>query len=190
MHHSRITGTVFVTALALVLAVLGAPSASAHEFVASKAGTITGKHLNAQKFKTNAGVFECKKQTTEGSVAAGSQKALIVKVQFRECAYFGFGMEASVAEFELSAEGTVTIKKLVTLTVPLAECEITFPTAGNSNLKAATYKNLTGGKLEIKALLEKMSYGATGGVCGEPGANGAFSGNSEVELPSGTLEWK
>jgi hypothetical protein len=172
------------------LSMLAPGSASAHEFVASKAGATTGKHTTVQKFETNAGMFECKKEKSEGSVVAGSQKTTIVKVQFTECAAFGFGVVASIAEFEFNAEGTATIKKLVTMEVPLGECELTFPTTGNSGLKTVTYKNLTGGKLEIKALLKGMTYGATGGVCGEPGANGAFNGNSEVELPSGTLEWK
>jgi hypothetical protein len=179
-------------ALATILSFAGlaAGSASAHEFVASKAGKTTGKQLTAQTFETSGGVFECKKETSEGSVAAGSQKTTIVGVHFLECTAFGFVVIASLAEFEFNAEGTVTIKKLVTMEIPLGECEMTFPTTGNSNLKTVTYKNLTGGKLEIKPVLKKMTYGSTGGLCGEPGANGAFAGGSEVELPSGTLEWK
>jgi len=179
-------------ALATCLIIVGLDGgwASAHEFVASKAGTTNGKQTTVQKFQTSAGVFECLKDTTEGSVVAGSQKTAIVKVQFLECTAFGFGVKASVAEFEFDAEGTATIKKLVTMEVPLAECEITLPVAGNNNLKAVTYKNLAGGKLEIKSVFKGMTYGATGGSCGEPGTNGAFNGGSEVELPKGTLEWK
>jgi hypothetical protein len=185
------TTIIWRTLIAVIaLVALSATSASAHEFVASKAGTVKGKQVTVQKFETSSGIFECKKDTAEGSVVSGSQGTVIVKVQFLECAYFGFGMEASVAEFELSAEGTATLKKLVTMEVPLAGCEITFPTAGNSNMKTVTYKNLAGGKLEIKSLFKGMTYGATGGGCGEPGKNGAFNGASEVELPSGTLEWK
>ncbi len=176
--------------IALTLGGLAIGSASAHEFVASKTGTTKGKQTTVQKFETSAGVFECKKDTTEGSVTEGSQKTTIVKVQFKECAAFGFGVNASVAEFEFSAEGTVTIKKLITMELPLAECQITFPTTGNSGLKTVTYKNLTGGKLELKSLLKGMTYNSTGGTCGESGTNGAFNGSSEVELPSGTLEWK
>lgn len=172
----------------VVLAAAG--SAAAHEFVASKAGTTTGKQATVQKFETNAGIFECKKDTTEGTVVEGSQKTTIVKVQFLECAAFGFGVNASIAEFEFDAEGIATIKKLIKLEVPLAECEITLPTTGNANMKTVTYKNLEGGKLEIKSLFKGMTYGATGGSCGEPGTNGAFNGASVVELPKGTVEWK
>jgi hypothetical protein len=177
-----------VATLALGLLISGV--ASAHEFVASKAGTTTGKQKTFQKFETSSGIFECKKDTTEGSVTEGSQKTAIVKVQFLECTAFGFGVNASIAEFEFNAEGTATIKKLVTMEVPLAACEITLPTTGNNNLKAVTYKNLPEGKLEIKSLLKGMTYGSTGGSCGEPGMNGAFNGASEVELPKGTVEWK
>lgn len=186
----RLTTMEGVLATALMLMVLASGPASAHEFVASKAGTTTGKQANVQKFETNAGVFECKKATSEGSVTEGPQKTAIVKVQFLECAAFGFGVNASIAEFEFNAEGTATIKKLVTMEIPLGGCEITLPTTGNANLKTVTYKNLAGGKLEIKSLLKGMTYGATGGVCGEPGTNGAFNGSSEVELPKGTVEWK
>ncbi len=174
----------------LMLAVLAVGPASAHEFVASKTGATSGKQTTVQKFQTSAGVFECLKDTTEGSVVEKSQKTTIVKVQFLECAAFGFGVKTSIAEFEFDAEGTATIKKLVTMEVPLAECEITIPVAGNANLKTVTYKNLAGGKLEIKSTLKGMTYGATGGSCGEPGTNGAFNGASEIELPKGTLEWK
>jgi hypothetical protein len=177
-----------IAVLALVLLMSG--SAYAHEFVASKAGTTTGKQTTAQKFETSSGIFECKKDTAEGTVTEGTQKTAIVKVQFLECAAFGFGVNASIAEFEFNAEGTATIKKLVKMEVPLAGCEITLPTTGNGNMKTVTYKNLPEGKLEIKSLFKGMTYGSTGGSCGEPGMNGAFNGSSEVELPKGTVEWK
>jgi len=188
MRCARIVGGALLAGLALVLLTSG--SASAHEFVASKTGTITGKQKTFQKFETSSGIFECKKDTAEGSVTKGTQKTAIVDVQFLECAAFGFGVNASVAEFEFNAEGTATIKKLVTMEVPLAACEITLPTTGNSNLKTVTYKNLAEGKLEIKSLFKGMTYGSTGGSCGEPGMNGGFNGSSEVALPEGTVEWK
>lgn len=187
MHRVGMVGRALVAALAF--GALAAGSASAHEFVASKTGTTKDKQLNVQKFKTNAGVFECKKETSEGSVVAGSQKATIEKLKYTECAAFGFGVNVTEAEFEFNAEGTVTIKKLVSLEVPLGGCEVTLPTTGNSNLKSVTYKNNTG-KVEVKSLYKSMTYGATGGVCGEPGTNGEYNGNSEVELVGGTLEWK
>lgn len=178
--------------LAVVLAVLAvtAGSVSAHEFVASKAGATSGKQTTTQKFETNAGAFECQKNTSKGTVVAGSQKTAIVSVQFLECAAFGFGVNASVAEFEFNAEGTATIKKLVTMEVPLAGCETTLPVTGNSNLETVTYKNLAGGKLEIKSQFKAMTYGTTGGSCGTPGKNGMFQGASEVGLSEGTVEWK
>lgn len=188
MHRVGMVVRALVAALAL--GALAAGSASAHEFVASKAGNTKGKQLTVQKFQTNGGIFECKKETSEGAVVSGSQKTATLKFKYTECAAFGFGVNVSEAEFEFNAEGTVAIKKLVTMEVVLAGCEVTLPTTGNGSLKAATYKNLAGGKLEVKSLLKNMTYGATGGSCGEPGKNGEYSGNAEVELPSGTLEWK
>ena len=187
MHRVGMVGRALVAALAL--GALAAGSASAHEFVASKAGTTKDKQLTVQKFKTSAGVFECKKESSEGSVVSGSQKTTTEKIKYTECTAFGFGVKVSEAEFEFNAEGTVTIKKLVTMEVPLAECNVTLPTTGNSNLKSVTYKN-NSGKVEVKSLYKSMTYGATGGSCGEPGTNGEYTGNSEVELVGGTLEWK
>lgn len=188
MHRVGIFGRALVGALALWA--LAAGSASAHEFVASKTGPTKGKQLNVQKFQTNAGIFECKKETSEGSVVLGSQKTTIEKIKYTECAAFGFGVNVSEAEFEFNAEGTVAFKKLVTMEVPLAGCEVTLPTAGNGALKTVSYKNLAGGKVEVKSLLKNMTYGATGGTCGEPGKNGEYNGNAEVELTGGTIEWK
>ena len=187
MHRVGMVVRALVGVLALLA--LAAGSASAHEFVASKAGTTKDKQLNVQKFKTSGGLFECKKESSEGSVTAGSQKVTIEKVKYTECTAFGFAVVVSEAEFEFNAEGTVTFKKLVKMELPLAECEVTLPTIGNANLKTVTYKN-NAGKVEIKSLYKNMTYGATGGSCGEPGANGEYSGNSEVELVGGTLEWK
>jgi hypothetical protein len=187
MHRLGIVGRALV--VALVFGALAAGSASAHEFVASKAGTTKDKQLNTQKFKTSAGLFECKKESSEGSVVAGSQKTTTEKIKYTECTAFGFAVEVSEAEYEFNAEGTVTIKKLVSMVVPLAGCEVTLPTTGNANLKTVSYKT-NSGKVEVKSLYKNMTYGATGGTCGEPGANGEYSGNSEVELVSGTLEWK
>jgi hypothetical protein len=73
MHRLGIVERALVVALAF--GALATGSASAHEFVASKAGTTKDKQLTVQKFKTSAGVFECKKESSEGSVAAGSQKS-------------------------------------------------------------------------------------------------------------------
>ncbi len=174
----------------LVLIALAPASALAHEFVASKAGTVKGKQVNVQKFETSGGILECKKDASEGSVVAGSQKTIVLKIQFLECTEFGFGVFASIAEMAFNAEGTATIMNLVEFEVPLAECEITLPTTSNSNLKVVMYKNLAGGKLEIKSVLKPLNYGTTGGTCGASGKNGAYAGNNEVELPGGTLEWK
>jgi len=187
MHRVGMVGKALVAALAL--GALAAGSASAHEFVASKAGTTKDKQLNVQKFKTNAGVFECKKEASEGSVTAGSQKVTIEKLKYTECTAFGFVVNVSEAEFEFNAEGTVAIKKLVTMEVPLGECSVTLPTTGNGALKTVSYKN-NSGKVEVKSTYKSMTYGANGGLCGEPGMNGEYNGNSEVELVSGTLEWK
>lgn len=188
MYRVGMAGKALVAALAF--GALVAASASAHEFVASKAGATKGKQVTVQLFQTNGGIFECKKETSEGTVVSGSQKIAIQKFKYTECAAFGFGVNVSETEFEFNAEGTVAIKKLVKMEVPLAGCEVTLPTTGNGALKAATYKNLAGGKLEVKSLLKSMTYGATGGSCGEPGKNGEYTGNAEVELPGGTLEWK
>ncbi len=185
--RSRSTRTLLAAAAALTLIAIPAAQASAHEFNASTAGTIEGKQLGSQKFKVNAGNFECTKATAKGTVVKGSQKNIRETVKYTGCTFFGASMTATPAEYEFNAEGTVSLLNTVTLEVPIAGCQLTVAPA--SAIKSVAYKNLAGGLLESKLTLTGVPYTTTGGICGTGGALEA-NGALQAGLASGTLEWK
>jgi hypothetical protein len=176
---------------AFAFSAVGVASASAHEFVASKAGTVKVPQVTNHKFKTNAGAIECMSTVGEGTAVAGSQKTNTEKVKYSECTAFGFEAVISEAELQFSAEEWVSILNKVTIELPLAGCKITINPTKNKELKKVTYKNSAPVKtVEVKAVAKGITYTSSGGMCGTSGENGEYGGNSKVELVGGTIEWK
>jgi hypothetical protein len=189
MKRIKIVGLCLVVALALSF--VSAAAASAHEFVASKAGTVKGTPVNGQKFKTNIGTIECMKESVEATAVAGSQKTSKQKIKYGACTAFGFEAVISEAEFEFSAEEWVSILNKITVELPLAECTVTFSPTKNTELKKVTYKNSAPAKtVEAKAAVKGIIYKSSGGSCGTSGENGEYIGNTKDELVGGTIEWK
>jgi hypothetical protein len=198
---------VIVLALVAVFAIsaVASATASAHEFVASKEGNLTGKALNTHKFKTSAGTVECEIAKASGTVVAPLIKETqLGKVKYEKCHVTFIGNPAAEVapevEYEFFAGETkehplvtpwVTLKNNITITIPSAGCKIEVNSAGNSELKSVSYANLAGGKLEIKATVKGITYKGTGGLCGnKEEKNGEYTGNEEVGLEAGTIEWK
>jgi hypothetical protein len=188
MIHRRKLGLALVAVFAM--SAVSVAVAASHEFVASKEGTVKDKQLTSQKFKTNGGVYECEKETSEGKVKAGSQQTSIEKLKYSECTGFGVAATVSEAELELSAEGSASVLNKITIAVPTYGCKLTIEPSKNSGLPTVSYTNLAGGKLEVKLYVKHITYKSSGGSCGSSGENGEYAGSSEVELPEGTLEWK
>jgi hypothetical protein len=189
MKRIKLFGLCLVAALAV--SSVSTVAASAHEFVASKAGTVKDKQVNNHKFRTNAGTVECGSEASEGTAVAGSQKTNKEKVKYAECAAFGFEATISEAEYEFSAEEWVSVLNKVTIEVPLAGCKVTIGTTKNKELKKVPYKNSAPAKtIEAKALVKGITYTSSGGLCGTSGENGEYSGSSKLELVGGTIEWK
>jgi hypothetical protein len=189
MKRIKIAGLCLVAALAL--SSVSAAAASAHEFVASKAGTVKAPQVTNHKFQTNAGTIECMNSTSEGKAVAGSQKTNTQKVKYSECTAFGFEAVISVAELQFSADEWVSVLNKVTIELPLPECKITINPTKNKELKKVTYKNSAPVKTtEAKALVRGITYTSSGGMCGTSGENGEYAGNSKIELVGGTIEWK
>src|ERR1700678_765822 len=91
------TACTLLMALGL-LASVGVASASAHEFIASKAGKIKGTPQYTWVFVTNAGAQECSTATPSGEVAKGKLKTIKLKVKYSGATSFGFFDTASEAE--------------------------------------------------------------------------------------------
>lgn len=184
----KFTKAVVALVTVVALSAVGVAQASAHEFNATVEGTLEGKALNSMVFrKSTSGTWTCTKAAISGKVVKGSQKTVKETVKYSGCTYFGFLMTVSPAEYEFSAEGTVSLLNKFTMEIPILGCHMTLEPA--TGLKSVSYKNLTGGKLESKLALEGLKYTGTGGECGTGGTITA-TGNLESTLPSGTLEWK
>lgn len=187
MKRTRIVGLCLVAVFAL--SAVAAASASAHEFVASKEGTVLDHGLNTHKFKTSVGTVECKKVSSEGKAKSGKQETLTEKVTYSECELtepFKGSATVSVAEYQFNANETVSV--LNTITVKTSLCTITV--GPQSKLSSVKYKNLTGGKVEVNAGVKAIEY-KTSGLCGsKTEKTGEYTGLAEAELSGGTLEWK
>lgn len=189
MKRIKACGLCLIAAFAL--GAVGVASASAHEFVASKAGAVKGTQVGGQKFKTSSGTIECAKETVEATAVVGSQKTSKQKIKFSGCTAFGFEAVISTAEFEFSAEEWVSILNTVTVEIPLAGCEVLFEPTKNKERKKVSYKNSAPVKtIEAKAAVKGITYFSTGGQCGASGENGEYIGNTKDELVGGTIEWK
>jgi hypothetical protein len=195
MKRIKIIGLAIVAVFAM--SVVGVASASAHEFVASKTGKLTGKALNTHVFKTKAGNVECKKATLPVSavneVKELKAKTQEVEVKYEECKAFGFvSAEVSNAKYLFSAETTKNASVKNTVTVKASTCTVTVePVTANQELEKVSYANLTGGTLEVKAKVEKVTYKTSAGCTSGAGTftDGLYEGNEEVTLEGGTLEW-
>ena len=185
-------------ALAAVFAfsAVAVASASAHEFEASKEGELNGKAVagNVHKFKTKAGTVECKVANVVGAnskvVAPLKKETQEVEVEYKECTAFGAKATVTNAKYLFNANEKVTVKN--TVKVEAAGCTVTVePVAANENLGTVSYANLAGGKLEVKAKVEKVTYKTSAFCLGGAGtfADGLYEGNEEVELVGGTLKW-
>jgi hypothetical protein len=191
-YHMRFKarGVLLALVAVFVMSAIGAGSASAHEFVASKEGTLKNKENFNTVFTLNVGAFECKTETSEGHVTKGAQKAIIEKVQYKNCVIFGKALTVTPAEYEFGAEEWVSLLNKVVFTMSSSKCTITLEPTEGKDLNGASYANLAGGKLKVTSNMKNIAYKTAGANCGTGGQNGTETKQLEAELPGGTIEWK
>jgi len=107
-------------ALIAVCALTGtaAASASAHEFIASNAGALSGRAETGTPelaLTGSGGSYHvtCDGGTVTGKAKAGSQATLIETVQDEECSFIGWTVKPTPMELELNANGTVKLLNTV-----------------------------------------------------------------------------
>jgi hypothetical protein len=189
----------------LVLGVFSAGSAQAHTFLWTGAtpGLLLILADGPQIFKVTAiGGPEviCKHAHFDGLVKSESESADIVLGNYTGCSAFGSGVSVSAAEYEISAEETVSvINKTITIEAP-GLCRIHIQPAGNANLAKIRYLvDPNSSSLRILAHAEVTGITSTtlnlgGGevLCGKLGTNttGTYRGLllAWVDSP-GTLKW-
>ncbi len=170
----------------LMLGATFASSAFAGLFDASKEGKLKGKALSTQVFTTKAGKVECTKLSVEGNVTKLVSETQVVTVKYESCTAFGFvAATISPAEYLFMANETVDLKKAVTMTA--VGCEVTIP--AQNGLATVKYANV-GANMEIKPNVTGVESEGKGTTCTYAKEKaGTYTGNSEVELEGGKIEW-
>ena len=167
-------------------------SASAHEFIASKTGTLKGTG-GAQVFKTSAGNVECASLTASGQVTALKAASQNVSVAYEKCEAFGSKVTISTAEYAFNAAETVgVIGKAIVVTDATGKCSVLVSFGGaNATLKTVKYKNVGKG-ITTETNVAAINYTPTGGVCGTAklNTNGTYTGSATTEVVGGTLKWE
>ena len=181
---------VIIMALAALLALAAfSAAASAHEFK-GKGGTLKIVSSGVQKFSVSGGTTECTKiESASGTAVNGTSKTQIVKVKYTGCTVFGTASTVSEAEYEFNAEGSVAVKKDITINVPVVGCSILVLPTSNTDLTSVAFSN-TGKNLKESSSVKGITYETTGGFCGASGTNGTYSGEGVIEASGGTIEWK
>jgi hypothetical protein len=163
-----------------------AASAAAEEFTVSKLGKGKLDAIAAQRFKTTAGVIECKKASALLEFTA--LKFIVLKVpslQYTECTAFGVPATVTPASYEFDANGTMTFAKAITIEPETLGCTIKF--AKKTGAEKVSYHKHTG-KLQFEVGVSALTYTASGGACGVGATNGEYDGTLEGEEEGGTFE--
>jgi len=180
--------SVFIVAL-LALCAIGATNASASTFTASATGSITGKALETQKFKTNGGTVECPEVHISGTIPATQTTDSHETWEYTSCTAFGFPADASKTTYTFTSDGSTHYKTTLSFTVTggiFGECTVTVPL---QTAKSVTYTN-NSGKIKITPNITGIKYTSSGGICGSSGENGTYTGASEIErVGGGTISW-
>lgn len=188
----------------LAFSAVAASAAAAEEFEASEAGTLSGKALNTQKFKTGAPAeVECTTATPAGTVESGKLKvpSILISVDYLGCSVKGLGGSVTISLvdytfFAPNPNPLVSILHLITIEAGALGVECTITVISGQSLGSGsgqlTYvqkgKNL---ELEskvsgIESEITKSNSSLLCGTVGEKSTTGTYTGNDEVELNGGS----
>jgi hypothetical protein len=186
----------------LALSVVFAGGAQAHTFLAT--GALPALLLilsdGPQTFTAipNGASVVCRHARFHGKVEKEAQLTQIVVGEYSKCEAFGFPASVSPAEYELSADETVSvINKNIVIKVAAAGCEIEIGPSNNKGLGKIRYLVDPQASTRLLAHVEVQNIHSTikggGGItCGAEGAHteGRYLGLVLAWLDSGgTLSW-
>jgi hypothetical protein len=166
------------------LSVVGVASASAATFTSSEEGELQGHALTTQVFETNAGPVNCPVAEVTGFVIAKESTEQHVTVHYKNCKAFSglVSVEISTATYLFTSNGTVHILKPIVINVPLGGCTQTVPA---QTVSSVSFSGNSEGNLVESSAVTGIEYETSGGLCGEPGSDGTYVGDNEVELVKG-----
>jgi len=187
IRRMKVVGLAAVAVLALTA--VSAASASAHTFTAASSPTwLKGEQSTKNVFTVNGGTVKCTGATfTSGKEVGTSLSSVTVHPSYSGCTAFGQEAEVNTGtitngiNYVISAEGTVNIVKVGTGTgivvkAKTAGCTVTV--APQTGLSSVTFTNEgSPSAVLVTAAVEKITYTSSGGICGESGTNGKYSGS-------------
>ncbi len=197
-----ITGASTLGAI-LVLGVCFAGGAQAHTFLWTGAlpSLLLALSEGTQFFEAipGGGAVTCKHARFHGVLTSESTAMQRVVGTYTGCEAFGNKATVTPAEYELSAEESVSvINKTISIEVPVAACKILIaPVAANQGLKAIKYlldpnSNDTRLLLDVNVAKIASTIEGGGGACGAVGGHteGIYTGRLLVWADAaGTLKW-
>lgn len=180
-------------------------SASAEEFVASKAGEpITGKALNTQIFEAKSGgaKVECKEAKPAGTVKNPKTTEAEVNVKYESCMLFGIGSATvTVAEYTFFTEsgaqlrGVSILRKNISITTAFPTCKIEVSFGQTFNKPGEVeYSNGLGVidvTFKLAKILSEVTESGSSSLCGTVGdknTTGTLTGTIDLGEQNGSLE--
>jgi hypothetical protein len=177
--------------IAAALAASTAAFASAHEFIATKTGTLKGSG-GEYVIGTSAGKVACEEVLVNGYELTTKTQGLQWTYVLQKCEAFGSKVTISQSELAFNANESVGIVGSVVITDPAGKCSVLVNSGGaNATLKSVKYTNV-GNKITTETNVRGIHYTPSGGVCGsaEPQTNGTLAGSTTGELVGGTIKWQ
>jgi hypothetical protein len=186
MTRIRLVGLALVAVCAI--SVTTAASAGANPlFLSTALGKLLAKALATQKFVTHAGTVECTTLTANGSVKSLASATQLAIISYAGCKAFGLAATVSPAEYEFNANGTVLVRKPIT--IKATGCLVTVP--AHQTLGPVQYLNKPAGEIEIEPNVTGITSSGSGVACEyEIESKGTYIGNSLVAVEGGKLSWE
>jgi hypothetical protein len=184
-----------IFALSLLIMMLIAPMASAHEFIQKPAESGFIDEGGTQIFTTNVGTISCTEQKGTGSSSSEKSAELAIAVAYVGCK--GPGKKATVSEgqYKYNANGTVTLGFAIEIALEAEDgsvCTITLEPKDNNEREGITYTNNSPGitfSLGLKAIAYEVKGKTSGGFCcphiEEKANNGELKGEAKAVAYSG-----
>jgi hypothetical protein len=171
--------TVFVVILTALVFAAMSTTALAHEFVAAKTGSTSGKGISTQTFELGGSTVECAEASVSSDVTELKSASLPATVEYAKCTLLGsLEVDVSQTSYSLDASGALSFLSAITLTIPAAKCTVTIP--AQSGLEEASYED-SSGNLIAKLNVADLAWSGESESCPGSGSEGQYHGVLSVD---------
>ena len=189
---------VALMAIFALSAVTASAAMAESEFEFSNAGRLKRASNTTQVLNLGGGrVLECSTDSVNGVAQLSAFHKLKLEFGYSGCRLktkfmsleFVFEATVSNAQYLFNAAQFVNLENTVTVSVPIAGCQITI--SPQSNLVPVAYENTPVHDLTFNMKMEKIKSAGNGGECGTGESTaGTYAGKTVVELEGGQIDWK